>query len=159
MKAFRRFEWEFNEENEAEHFRAVLGFSEELRVLMNHITSMLPRPWGVTSSIAEWFREITVALDEIENAVSNNWWETGSVTIDSVGVSELDCVLDNAPDLTTGFCKRAADRCAQKFLVAWLDEIQRRGREIISLAIMEVDVMNALDALNRLKGMRYPSLR
>lgn len=156
MVPLPRREWEYTDENPSEHFRAVLGFSEELRVLMNHVALMLPKPWGVTQQLVAWFQDIGRALDEIEKATSKGWWETGSVTIDSDGVCDLDSALRDLPDLTGKFGRSAIDRCSSNLLMMWLDEVTRRGWEIISLAIMEVDVLDGERALGQLKSMRYP---
>ena len=156
MQPFHRREWEYSDDDASEHFRVVQGFSEELRLLINHVAALLPRPWGVARQLQAWFHDIEQALDEIERATRNGWWTTGSVTIDSDGVSLLDEALDGVPDLTGSFSKSAADRCASRLLMMWLNEIVRRGREIIFLSIMAIDVRDADGALNHLKSMRYP---
>lgn len=123
---------------------------------MNHVATMLPKPWGVTKELETWFKEIVMALDEIEVATKKGYWETGCETIDSLGIQELDYALDMVPDLKRAFSRSAVDRCALGLLTMWINEIKRRGREIISLSIMEIDVIDGMHALKQMRGLRYP---
>jgi hypothetical protein len=134
--------------------QAIMESMDALRAVMALTESFIHKGPAYVRDVSEWLAQLKSALEELEEGLSKGWLD-GVVTIESDGVNSLDATLDATPDLDAAD-DDVIDIVAQRCLRFWIEEIKRRGRELVDICIVSVDVAEAKELFGVVRTMRYP---
>lgn len=129
-------------QNSMDEFSAVIA-------LVRHF--MVGESEEVKSS-ARWLDSLAGELDSLDSDLERGCYDRG-VTIDDL--SSLDQTLGECPEIED-LAGEAAAEFPWIMLNFWLQEVERKGRELVNIAIGCVSTQDAGVVSNALKSFRYP---
>ncbi len=130
----------------------IQGVLDDLWAVVALVRSFLVGDAAQVQESIDWLHDLASEIESVDQDIEAGYLD-GAVRIDDI--SGLDEILDRRPvfeDVEEG----GIDAFASNMLCFWLDEVERRGREVIDIAIMAVSLQDACDVGNALRSMRYP---
>lgn len=130
----------------------IQGTLDDLSAVVALVGSFLVGDAAQVQESIDWLHDLASEIESVDQDIEAGCFD-GAVTIDDI--SGLDGILDRRPefeDVEEG----GIDAFASNMLCFWLDEAERRGREVIDIATMAVSLQDACDVGNALRSMRYP---
>ncbi len=134
--------------------QAIMESMDALRAVIAVTESFIADGPAYVQTVTEWLKLLKAAFDELEEGLDKGWLD-GVVTIETKGVDSLDAALDATPDLDDAD-NEAIDIVARRCLTFWIEEIERRGRELFDICIVSVDVVAAQENFAAMRTLRYP---
>lgn len=146
-----------SETNESDvHKSAIIAAIDALQSVIALTYSFLKDVPDNIAEPEEWLTQLGEAIDFLEEALRLGLLDPDqNVTIETEGVSSLDSTLTEMPEFEE-YLDETVGPFSSKLLCFWLNEIERRGWELLNICIMSVDVIDAGRTFQMMKALRYP---
>lgn len=133
--------------------QAVLEAEQSMWALIQFVLSLLDEKSQATCAAFRWLVDLQGELEYLEIAMKTGCLDIEPVRIDTEGVDGIDEMLRLKPDL---YADDQQDSSLLKLLEFWLDEISRRGYELINVCIKAVLWLEARDTFKQQRLLAYP---
>ena len=135
------------------HKHTIVLAIDSLCAVIDLTLSFLTAKPDYASDIIEWLLDLRGTLSALEEAIVNGCLDDDSISIDTEGPSDLDAVLSDCPELDPD---DFSDDCLYRLIFFWLEEIERRGYELLNICTMSVDCIAARNAFLQTANLHYP---
>jgi len=132
--------------------QALYSAMYELFALLRLVESFLTGDDHGQEDVREWLESLRVGLMELDKDIKGGYL-VGYTNISDLGV--LDDCLDAMPELDVD-PDNDLHVLAGNMLDFWLSEVKRRGYEIVHIALVAVDVLEANRIFKTVRELRYP---